>query len=492
MLLPEGFEERLSALGAQFREALPQRLWAIEHDLARLRQGQGDWHALRRRLHSLAGSAGTFGLAGLSTEARALERLVQAICQGEGVDWAALEAGVGRLRGETRPEAGPSAETRGEWLAEPVRVLLAEDDELSRRVLTSLLESMGHEVTAVADGEEALAWLESSSVALVLMDVLMPGVDGLEAARRLREMEQRRGRPRTPLLFLTADEDSGLLREAIRAGGDDLLVKPCPPVVLDAKLHALQRSVGMARELDCYRQEMERELRLAERVMNVSLSANDADFPGLQWKKRPAGRFSGDAVFYRRTGELGYLLVADFTGHGLAAALGTLIAGDVFHDLAQVACPGEMLLQGLNERLCQHLPTEFFCAACLVVFTPGEVRVWNRGLPDVWWWTADAGARALESGFLPLGVVSEGYDVSCVRLPASPGGRLLIATDGVSEAESPTGEAFGNAALSRWLASEQPLERILAELDTHLQGRALQDDVTLVMSSLDPWSGTQL
>ncbi len=487
-LQPEGFAERLSELGAQFRDGLPQRLRAIERDLARLRQGQGDWHELRRRLHSLAGSAGTFGLAELSAEARALEHAVQAVCQGGEADWAFLEASLTRLRGESpSKEAPPTKEARGEWLAEPMQVLLAEDDELSRRVLTSLLESMGHEVTAVADGGEALARLESLSVALVLMDVVMPGVDGLEAARRLREMEQRQGRPRTPLLFLTADEAPERLREAIRAGGDDLLVKPCPPVVLDAKLHALQRSVGMARELACYRREMERELRLAERVMNVSLSANDADFPGLQWKKRPAGRFSGDAVFYRRTGELGYLLVADFTGHGLAAALGTLIAVDMFHDLAEVACPGEILLRGLNERLCQHLPTEFFCAACLVVFAPGEVQVWNRGLPDVWWWTPDAGARALESGFMPLGVVSEGYDVACLRLPASPGARLLIATDGVAEAAAPSGEAFGNAALPRWLASEQPLERILAELDAHLEGRAPQDDVTLVMSSLDPW-----
>ena len=491
-MLPEDFQERLQALSAQFQEALPDRLRALERELVQLRQGQGDWAELRRQLHSLAGSAGTFGLEVLSGEARALEQQVLAVCEGELVDWEALEEGVSRLQVEADPRDDRSADTSGghslDWLAEPAHVLVAEDDELSRRVLVSLLQSMGHEVTAVADGEAALSVMEAARVDLVLMDVLMPGMGGLETVRRLRSWELDADRPRVPVIFLTADEDPFLLHEAIRCGGDDLLVKPCPPVALDAKIHAVQRSAGMARQLASYRREMDQELRLAERVMNVSLSANDPDFPGLQWKKRPAGRFSGDAVFYRRSGELGYLLVADFTGHGLPAALGTLIAGDVFHDLAEVACPGELLLRALNKRLYQHLPTEFFCAACLVVIGPGEVKIWNRGLPDVWWGVPGESPRLVESGSLPLGVISEEYDDTCLNLPLDASGRLLIATDGVSEASSPAGEALGSDVLPRWFGAAQPLERILAELDNHLEGHPPQDDVTLVLWEAGSWN----
>ena len=490
-MLPEGFQDRLQALSVQFQEALPERLQNMKRELARLRQGQGDWDELRRQLHSLAGSAGTFGLETLSGQARGLEEQVRAVCQGGTVDWKALEEGMSRLKSEIDPQADFSpdpGDLPGTWLAEAVHVLVAEDDALSRRVLVSLLQSMGHRVTAVADGEAVLPVMEAEQVDLILMDVLMPGMGGVETVGRLRAWELDADRPRVPVIFLTADEDPFLLHEAIRCGGDDLLIKPCPPLVLDAKIHAVQRSAGMARQLACYRREMDRELRLAERVMNVSLSANDPDFPGLQWKKRPAGRFSGDAVFYRRTREVGYLLVADFTGHGLPAALGTLIAGDVFHDLSEVVCPGDLLLRALNQRLYQHLPTEFFCAACLVMIGPGEVQIWNRGLPDVWWGVPAEPPRLVESEFLPLGVVSEGYDDHCQRFPLLPEARLLIATDGISEASSPAGEAFGSDVLSGWFAAAQPLERILADLDNHLEGQPPQDDVTLVLWEAGSWN----
>ncbi|MEW6489260.1 MAG: ATP-binding protein [Thermodesulfobacteriota bacterium] len=106
-----------------------------------------------------------------------------------------------------------------------LHVLLAEDDAVSRAVAKAYLEKMGHRVTAVGDGREALATLDREAFDVVLMDVRMPRLDGVEAVRRLRELEATRG-GRTPVVALTAHAIHGDRERFLAAGMDDYLSKP--------------------------------------------------------------------------------------------------------------------------------------------------------------------------------------------------------------------------------------------------------------------------
>lgn len=407
---------------------------------------------------------------------------------GEAPAWDAIDAAWEALRSADDVSSGAvDARATPATLAEPAVVLVAEDEAVSRAILVSQLEAAGHTVIAVDNGLAAVEHLTATPRPdIVLMDVMMPVMDGLEAVRRIREADGGCDGERIPIIFLTAADDPKLLHEAIRQGGDDLLVKPTSPVILDAKIHALQRLARLNRELNTYRVQTERELAVAEQVMRVSLSRNSEDFPGLRHVSRPAGRFSGDAVLYRRTGEVGYLLVADFTGHGLPAAVGTLIAAEVFHDLAEVACPGEVLLQGLNQRLYEHLPTDFFCAACLVEIQPDRIQIWNRGLPAALYRDPEGRLEEIPSSFLPLGVVADGFDVTATTLPH--GGCLLVHTDGLNEARSPDGEEFGESRVRALCADAHPVDALLAALERHLQGRPPHDDLTLVALNLSAWN----
>ena len=484
-------EAHLARMEAAFRRHLPERLDEIERALAALRTGGGDWETAHRQVHSLVGSAGTLGLAEVSRRARALERLMKAPARDGGAPaWEAIDAAWNALRAadDTSTNDDTHVQAAAATLAEPAVILVAEDDPVSRAILVSQLEAAGHTVIAVDNGLAALERLaDQPRPEIVLMDVMMPVMDGLQAVRRIREEDHGRAGERIPIIFLTADDDPQLLHEAIRQGGDDLLIKPSSPVILDAKIHALQRLSRLNRELNAYRVRTERELAVAEQVMRVSLSRNTEGFPGLRHVSRPAGRFSGDAVLYRRTGEVGYLLVADFTGHGLPAAVGTLIAADVFHDLADVACPGAILLQGLNQRLYEHLPTDFFCAACLVEIQPDHINLWNRGLPSVWHRRPGGELQEIPSGFLPLGVIAEGFDVTPRTLPRE--GCLLVHTDGLNEARGVDGEEFGESQVRDLCAAERPVEALLAALERHLQGRPPHDDLTLVALDLGAWKG---
>jgi CheY-like chemotaxis protein len=118
-------------------------------------------------------------------------------------------------------------------LRDPYSILVAEDHPDSRDALRTLLEACGYRVTVAADGEEAIQRAMEAAPDLILMDLMMPGVDGLEAARRLRGRSEF---SETPIVALTAME--GGRERALHAGFDDFVSKP---IDLQAFLRKLER-----------------------------------------------------------------------------------------------------------------------------------------------------------------------------------------------------------------------------------------------------------
>jgi PAS domain S-box-containing protein len=117
------------------------------------------------------------------------------------------------------------------------RVLLVDDNATNLLALEVVLDGLPLHLVRASSGEEALSLLEANDYAVVLMDVRMPGMDGFEAARRLRANERSRF---TPIMFLTAaDDDAAKSAEAYALGATDYLVKPYTPAVVRAKVTAL-------------------------------------------------------------------------------------------------------------------------------------------------------------------------------------------------------------------------------------------------------------
>jgi len=116
------------------------------------------------------------------------------------------------------------------------RVLVVDDDAPVRRMLARTLEAEGHDVTTVADGGRALAEVERSTPDVVILDVAMPGMDGLAVCRRLREKGIA-----APILLLTARDSVADRVMGLDAGADDYLVKPFALPELTARLRALTR-----------------------------------------------------------------------------------------------------------------------------------------------------------------------------------------------------------------------------------------------------------
>ena len=125
-------------------------------------------------------------------------------------------------------ELPPAAKTQGR-----LKILLAEDNSVNALLIRELLRRRGHQVKEVATGTAAVAALENESFDLLLTDIHMPGMDGIEAARAIRAMEAKNVRPRTPIVALTADALETGKRACQEAGMDGFLTKPVDPAELE-------------------------------------------------------------------------------------------------------------------------------------------------------------------------------------------------------------------------------------------------------------------
>ncbi len=141
-------------------------------------------------------------------------------------------------------------------------VLLVEDDPLVRRGLQLALSRHGHEVRAAASGEDGLRAFEESVPDLVVLDLMLPGLDGFEVCRRIRAAGQ------VPVIMLTARDDDFDVVGGLEVGADDYVIKPVQPTVLDARIRAvLRRSTSEPGGVRTHR-----DLRIDTTALTVSLN----------------------------------------------------------------------------------------------------------------------------------------------------------------------------------------------------------------------------
>lgn len=369
-------------------------------------------------------------------------------------------------------------------------ILIAEDSPVDRMLLSTIVAKQGHRVLTAADGLEAVQLFEREKPQLVLMDALMPVMDGFEAARRIKQLA---GDELVPIIFLTSLTEHQALVSCLEAGGDDFIAKPYNPIILEAKIQAmhrlrrLQATVLEQRDLIVRRnQQLLDEHRAAKAIFDKVAHAGCLSAPNIRYRQSPQALFNGDLLLAAQApaGQM-FVLLGDFTGHGLPAAIGAMPLAETFYGMTAKGHSSNDILREMNAKLKQILPVEMFCCATLLDIDPkqGRLRVWNGGLPDGYLISADGRQTPLVSRHLPLGVVSAAkLDDKFEHYPVAPGDRLLLLSDGVVESRNADDELFGEQRLLAVLAANRDPSRLFDEieqalLDFHGQPH---DDLSLV------------
>lgn len=297
----------------------------------------------------------------------------------------------------------------------PLKVLLAEDNASDRMILERLVSRLGHTVIEARDGTEAVELFRETQPDLVLLDAMMPRMDGMEAARQIKALA---GERLVPLIFLTSLSGAGDLARCLSAGGDDFLVKPCNRVILEAKINAFNRMRALHQALSDQRDQIRRknqqmldEQRIARRVFDNIAHAGCLDAPNIRHHASPLSVFNGDVLFAAQRPGGGILVfLGDFTGHGLPAAVGAMPIAEIFYGMAAKGFGAPDILREINRKLRRILPVNMFCCGLMIEadFKHNSLHAWNGGLPDGWLLRAGGDRIAIPSRHLPLGVQEPG------------------------------------------------------------------------------------
>ena len=369
-------------------------------------------------------------------------------------------------------------------------VLIADDSDFDRRILAAIVKSAGYRVVEAADGLQAWDLYERHRPPLVLLDALMPGIDGFEVARRIKAGE---AGAFTSVIFLTSLTKAQELAACVSAGGDDFLSKPYNEVILRAKLEAMNRVQQLHRRLQAQQEELERhnshllhEQQTAKAVFDSVATRSYLDVPWIKYLLSPLSIFNGDVLLIaptpRRTVQI---LLGDFTGHGLTAAIGAMPLSEAFYGMTQKGFTVRELVVECNRKLYSALPRGHFCCAFVAELDLRRctIEYWNGGLPIGYLLrhTGDLSAEFV-SQHLPLGVLAiEDLDSRTQVIEAQRGDRLIVCTDGIIEAENERGEQFGVSRFEQAIAQGgsgavvQVQDAVKAHMGTHTRS----DDFTM-------------
>lgn len=373
-----------------------------------------------------------------------------------------------------------------------LRILIAEDNDSDRMLLTKVLAKEGHQVIQACDGEEALTLYRQHLPDLILMDALMPKKTGSEAASIIK---QEMGEGFVPIIFLTMLNDSASLAACLDAGGDDFLIKPYNAIILRAKINALMRMAHMQKTLLAQRDEIQQhrkymlmEQQVAKRVFDTMTHSGCLNLPLFQYMVSPAALFNGDLLFAARKPSGGFhILLGDFTGHGLAAALGAMPVADIFNGMTGKGFCLTDVVYELNRKLFEVLPAEIFCAAWVIDLEPnqGYIEAWGGGMPDGVIINAQRQVKAtLQSHHLPLGICEpHKLKMQVQRESIELADCIYIFSDGLVETMQDDGEMLGGEQLLGWLTEAEPVSAVATirhELAQFNGGKAQDDDITLL------------
>ena len=364
-------------------------------------------------------------------------------------------------------------------------VLIVDDMALNQRLLEKMVINMGLIAEFASNGFEAVEKYLTHRPALILMDVNMPEMGGIEAARQIKHLAAENF---IPIIFVSGAEGQDIIRNAIDAGGDDFIQRPFPFELLEGKVVALRRISELYQQVAELNQIRQDEVEVAEQLFSGAIESANVGLDTIRMHKQPAATFSGDVQLtaYRPNGDLNILL-GDFTGHGLTSTLGALPLAETFRAMTAKGYAAEEIIAQINAKLFRLLPTGLFLAVAVVTLeVDGTARIWNGGLPDVMVFSHGELVQRVSSSHPPLGILPQLNELNFEISNIQPEDHILMISDGVLEAENSEGDMFGEARMFAAITDPQYrnkyslVDSVLISLQHFVRDFPQRDDISLI------------
>lgn len=374
-----------------------------------------------------------------------------------------------------------------------MKILVADDTEVMLLLVSRFVESLGHTVVQARDGLEAIEVFQREQPDAVLMDMIMPRMDGIDASRAIKQCAGKRW---IPILYVSAIGEESRLADALERGGDDYLVKPVNFRILEAKLKAVERSVDLhqtvlvqSAKLADYYDHAEEEKKVARHLMEQMVNAERLSDVQVHYWLNPAESLSGDLIAVARTpGRVLHVLLADGIGHGLTAALNVLPLTQPFYAMTERGFSIAAILREMNAKVRLVLPFGRFVSVAMVAIdqSNGRMEVWNGGIPPVVLF--DSSGREVQrfnSQHVPLGILlPQDFDAEPTTYALESDGKLLMFSDGLIEAHNQEHEIFGMERVIPLVAhgaAPQALQNLTTGFSIFMQQAPNHDDISVAL-----------
>jgi sigma-B regulation protein RsbU (phosphoserine phosphatase) len=370
-------------------------------------------------------------------------------------------------------------------------ILIVDDTPLNIGVISGALKD-SYKTKVATNGEKALALASAEEKPdLILLDIMMPGMDGYEVCSRLK------ADPATseiPVIFLTGQTSAEDETRGFEVGAVDYVHKPFSPAVVKARVrsHILLREARA--QLASQLLALNTELEMARQIQLSILPHSIPKLAGLDIAAQylPMTSVAGDFYDFIQIDDkhIG-ILIADVSGHGLPSALIASMLQVALTGQASHASEPDKVLLGLNRAFCGKFTRNFVTAAYVYIDLENNfMRYAGAGHPPMFQWRNSTGkaTQVLENG-LVLGIIEEA-SYEALEFLLEPGDRYVLCTDGILEAANSAQEQFGEGRLMCFIESQKDLatdqfsQMLLNDLSrwsNQPTEQGQQDDITLLV-----------
>ncbi len=374
-------------------------------------------------------------------------------------------------------------------------ILLVDDNPTNLQVLFQTLDGVGCKLLIAKNGEMAISIAGKALPDLILLDIMMPGIDGYEVCRQLKSNAATSD---IPVIFLSALGDTEDKVKGLQLGAVDYITKPFQPDEVIARVNTHLTIHRLKREVESQKDQLEHELEVVSAVQRKLLPKQLPVIDGFKLAVHyETSRYAGGDYYdiLELPDNCWGFLIADAEGHSAPAAVLMAMTCALFRSYPGSASDPAEVLHYLNEHLCKVADPSFMTALYAYYDANAQtVRMARAGhpLPMIF---RHSDKKAIElpcPGVYPLGIEPYEIEIPVTETKLEPGDRFLIYTDGLTERFDMGGKTYGEERLLRLLAIDSVddpqgvIAAIMADVEQFAGEHPADDDQALLLGIVQP------